>query len=102
MHRTYNTAILLIRTIGVICVALGLMWLVNLALATFLTFIRVPDWLLNPIWGYTAQGLLSGPIWFFAGVVLLRNSERLASYIAKGAKDDAVQERVGAQEARRG
>jgi len=35
-------------------------------------------------------GLLSGPIWLIAGVVMLKKSERLAAFIIKHAKNDAV------------
>ncbi len=69
-------------------VIMGVMWFVNLVAATALVALRAPDWLVTLIWGYTAQGLLSGPIWFIAGILVLRRSEKLAEFVAKYAKSD--------------
>ena len=90
MQRTYNNALIIVRGLGLLSVAIGIMWFVNIAAATVLVVVHLPEWLLNPIWGYTAQGLLSGPIWFIAGLVILAKSERLAAFDSKGATDDAA------------
>jgi len=89
VQRTYDIALVLIRWLGLIAVIFGIMWAVNIVAAIILVVIRAPDWLLNPIWSYTAQGLLSGPIWLIVGIVILIKSERLAAFVIKHAKDDA-------------
>ena len=81
--KSYNIALVLIRFFGLIGLVFGAMWLVNLVLASCLTASGMPEWIMSSIWGYTAQGFLSGPIWLVTGIVLLRFSRRLAGFLTE-------------------
>jgi len=86
----HNLALIIVRSLALICVALGFMWIVHLIAATFLTTIHTPEWLMSGIWNYAVAGILSGPIWLIAGAVGFAYSDRLARFVAKGTKDDAA------------
>ena len=50
MHRTYNTALVLVRCFGLGAIIMGLMWLVNLVAATVLVALHAREWLVTLIW----------------------------------------------------
>jgi hypothetical protein len=77
-------ALVLVRFLGLVALLFGVLWFVNLLCAVALSAFSAPAWVTSAVWGHTAQGLLSGPIWFMAGVVLIRWSAPLASFVAKG------------------
>jgi len=79
-----SAAMLLVRFLGLIALLFGSLWLVTLLSAVAISLGGAPDWITSAIWGYTAQGLLSGPIWFVAGFVLLNRSKSIAAFVAKG------------------
>jgi hypothetical protein len=87
MGRSYNTSLVLIRFFGLIGVVMGIMWLVNLVATFALRAFGAPDWLINPLWYVASQGLLSGPIWAAAGIVVLKYSVDLARFVARGNTD---------------
>ncbi len=85
--RGYNLAVIIVRAVALACVALGLMWLANVVLASVLYAVHAPDWLMNGLWAYGFAGL-SAPLWLLGGLIALRYSDRLARFIASATRDD--------------
>ncbi len=80
-----SAALILVRFLGLVALLFGVLWFVNLICAVALSASHPPEWVTSAVWGYTAQGLLSGPIWFVSGVLLVKWSRPLAAFVAKGA-----------------
>ena len=85
MFSPRNVALVLVRFLGVVALLFGVLWLVNIVGVVALFIGHAPEWLTSAVWGYTAPGLLSGPIWFVTGLVVLKLSRPLAAFVAKGA-----------------
>jgi hypothetical protein len=90
MDRTHSNIVVIVRCLGLVAVTMGLIWFVKLATTVLLFALGAPPDILNPIYGHALQGLVSGPLLFILGVVLLRKSGRLAAFVLKGAKDDVA------------
>ncbi|OGB26692.1 MAG: hypothetical protein A3I66_03920 [Burkholderiales bacterium RIFCSPLOWO2_02_FULL_57_36] len=88
MHRAYNNALVLIRFFGLVGIIFGLMWFANVAAASLLSAVRAPEWLRLALWEGIVQQQLSGPIWFIAGLIILKNSEELTEFLVKATKQD--------------
>ena len=90
VRTTHQTAFVLIRVLGLAAIILGCKWIVNLLGAFTMLALQVPRWLLDPILGYTVQGLLSGPIWLLSGLLVFWKSASLARFAAASGEDDAA------------
>ncbi len=90
MERTRSNATVVVRVLGLASVVMGLIWLVNLATSILLITLEAPSEILHPIYFRVLQGLISGPLLLLAGVFTLSKSGRLATFVVKGAKDDAT------------
>ncbi|RZJ15847.1 MAG: hypothetical protein EON50_00115 [Acidovorax sp.] len=83
-------ALVLVRFLGLIGLLFGILWFATLLLAGVISAVGVPEWVTTAIWGYTAHGFLSGPLWFAAGMLLLKMSGPLSQFVAKGTQNDGV------------
>ena len=86
MQNHQNIALVLVRFLGLVALLFGILWFVTLLLAVGISASHAPEWLTSAIWGHTAQGILSGPIWFVTGIFLLKFSRPLASFVARGSE----------------
>jgi hypothetical protein len=84
VNNSKNVALVLIRCFGILAIAMGAMWVANISVAVLLLAADGPQWLTSPIWSVAAQGLLSAPLWLLAGMLLLKYSNKLAAFAAKG------------------
>jgi hypothetical protein len=89
MDRSYNTALVLIRFLGFVSVLMGAMWLVNIAATLAIDVFGAPEWVTRSLWQMASQAFLSGPIWALAGLLILRYSRKLASFVALGTTDQS-------------
>lgn len=88
MTKPNIVALVLVRFLGLVGLLFGVLWLANLLLAVVISAAGAPEWVTTAIWGYAAQGILSGPLWFVAGLLLLRLSGPLSQFVAKGTQSD--------------
>ena len=83
--RSYNNALVFVRSIGVLFITIGLMGLVYIAYSVgfYAWGGEGWRWLVDPALYYSAQGFFGNPIYLLAGFVVLWKCKRIARFIAK-------------------
>jgi hypothetical protein len=81
--RAYNNAIVLVRFLGFYFVISGIIGFAYLLAALIAQVAGAPNWLMNPPLYFAAQGIFGNPIYVVAGVILLRKSRSIATFIVK-------------------
>ena len=83
--RTYNNALVLVRSVAVLFITIGLMGLVYIAYSVgfFAAGGEAWRWLVDPALYWSAQGFFGSPIYILTGVILLWKCERIARFITK-------------------
>ena len=84
MNNHYNTALLFIRMFGLICIFLSILGLLFFLIFLFSLWFKVPDWFSQSLAAYAMQSLVTVPLWFIGGVIVIRSSHRIASFATKG------------------
>jgi len=89
VNRSYNTALLLVRLFGVVCIAWGVIGLTFATAAVILAAADAPDWLVENTLPYAVTSMLTSPLYILVGGILLGISPRVAAFIVKLSKPES-------------
>jgi len=83
MANAYNISLVLVRTLGLLLVAVGTMGIAFVVTTVLFFATGVARWLVEPALSYAAQGAFSSPIWLLGGIFIMWRSIPIARFIAK-------------------
>jgi len=84
MNSPFDTALIFVRLFGFISIflsAFGFAFVGGFLIS--INLLGTPDWFLKVVAPYAVTNIISSPIWLIGGFMIIKNSHRLAKFIAK-------------------
>jgi hypothetical protein len=83
MRRSYNNGLVLLRFVGVFAILVGTFGIAYAALMLALRLFGLEGELMGSLWSEALRSFVTGPIWVACGLITLKLSPGLASWISR-------------------